>query len=523
MKLTVVKIGLTVLVVLCAMFMVSAISLAVPAAHIQVMITQPTGEKFLATRYGDEWLNWLTSETDDVVVKGKDNYYYYGKLENGKLVAGTAKYKIDARPSGSIKHADMLKVKKVKPTGSTPMLGITPQSGTQKMIVILVEFTNISFIYNDGLWATSFFDLVNNYYNEVSHGKFQFAPATETQGTANDGIIRVRLNYAHPDTYDVIDSRNQQLVKDALTAADPYINYASFDTNGNGAISTTELHVATVIAGFEAAYDDNRPSVWAHRWNLSGKTAVTLDGKKLCNWMYGGGYIQQGERHGDHMATIGTLCHELGHDISCPDLYDYDYDADGVGIHSLMAGGSWAYTATSGYHGSCPVHMDAYNKVGLGWVTPTVVSGSGTYTMNSASGSTDNILKVTTSLSSQYFLVENRQFTGYDAGLTYRCATDSSGILILHVDTTISNNDNELRKMVDVEEANESIIGYSQLDNCTRGVPYYHYYFTGNPNTTNTFGPTTVPNSKLYDGTNTNITISVPDASSSAMTVSVTR
>lgn len=41
---------------------------------------------------------------------------------------------------------------------------------------------------------------VKNYYNEVSNGKVQITPAPETYGTQNDGVVKVKLDYAHPST-----------------------------------------------------------------------------------------------------------------------------------------------------------------------------------------------------------------------------------------------------------------------------------------------------------------------------------
>jgi len=508
------------LAVICTVVLLSSMAFAVPAYQAHQTFAQPGGATFSGTLQGDEWLNWVTTDDGDVVVKNsEDKTWRYAEIQNGNLVATDKKVKLDAKPSKTVKHSEAATIQKAaaaKAAGGAS--GITATSGTQPMLVMIVDFTDISCIYTDAQFKDSFFNGVNAYYNEVSHGKFQFSPATETQGTANDGIIHVKLNYAHPNNGGNIDSRNQKIVKDALTAADSYINFASFDKNSNGALARTELHIALIIAGYEAAYDNSTPSVWAHSWACSGSYAITLDSKKICNSSYAGGYTMEGERHSTHMCTIGTLAHELGHDISLPDLYDTTYASDGVGIHSLMAGGSWAYS--TGYPGSSPTHMDAYCKVGLGWITPiSVPTGTNTYSMSAASTSADNVLKVPTSLSSEYFLVENRQFTGYDAGLD----TDSvsGGILILHVDTTKTNNDTVSRKMVDVEEANQGTLGYSQLDTSQGYGSYDHNYRVGGA--ASTFSNTTTPNSKLNSGTATNITISTSSSSGNPMSVTVTK
>jgi M6 family metalloprotease-like protein len=69
-------------------------------------------------------------------------------------------------------------------------------------------------------------------------------------------------------------------------------------------------------------------------------TPPTLDGKVLGDSGHNGGYAQFGEIHLDHQATIGIMVHELGHDITWPDLYDTDGSSDGVGVWSIMGSGS---------------------------------------------------------------------------------------------------------------------------------------------------------------------------------------
>lgn len=507
---------------------------AVPAAGVMLEYSQPSGETFKAALYGDEKLNWVVSETGEVIVQDKDKYWKFAEKIKGKIQPSKYKYsKAGQKPLEVIKDKDIIiQIKKDPkivnssksttsstetslPESDSSNLVLSSTTGSsQKIIALLVEFSDVKMKYSEAQWSNQFFgttgSTVNSYYREVSNGMFSFASVEETAGTVNDGIIKVTLNYKHPNTGGNIGSANQKIVTDALTAANPYINYAAYDTNGDGKISTTELHVVTIVAGYEAAYGGGvSPTVWAHRW----ATSVTLDGKYLSY------YTQQGEVHYDHMATIGVLAHELGHDLGLPDLYDYDGSSLGVGIHSIMAGGSWA--SSGGYPGNSPTHFDAWSKAKLGFITPTVVSSGGGYTVKSFDTGQYNVLKVPTSNSNQYFLVENRQNAGFDKGLAK--SVKSWGIAIWHIDESILNsnywrpNDNEARKGVDLEEANEGSLGYSQLDKRYYSN-YYHYYSSSNATA---FNSTSIPNSNLYDGTKTNISITANVASSNSMTVNI--
>ncbi|MCX8128806.1 MAG: M6 family metalloprotease domain-containing protein [Clostridia bacterium] len=525
---------------------------AAPAAPIESNFVQPSGESFKASLGGDEWLNWAVSKDEDVLVQDTDGYWKYAEVSGDKLKPGKNKYKIHQKPKNIIKKSDLIKKikdKKIKKSGnaSTALLSsssggtasntvssgsssaMQPSAGisqTRKIVLLLIEFSNISIKYSEADWYNRIFNTtgnsVNNYYSEVSNGIFQFSPVNESYGTANNGVIRVKLNYLHPNTGSNTGSANQKIVMDALVAADPSINYSSFDTNNDGIITDSELLIVTVVAGNEAATGGPSPSIWAHKWGFS--LSTKLDGKSFGSWK---GYTQQSELQYSNMATIGVLCHELGHDLGLPDLYDYDSSSQGVGIHSLMAGGSWGRVAgTSDYPpGSSPTHMDAWCKAYLGFVTPQIVESPGNYTVNSFDTGKYSVLKIPTSNPKEYFLIENRQLKGYDKALSplyVGPSVPSGGLAIWHIDESISFyrcNDNELHKMVDLEEANEGKLGYSQLDKRLSGS-YDHYFYTGS---FTTFSPTTVPGSNQYNGTKTNITATVTSPCSSIMTVNITK
>ena len=306
------------------------------------------------------------------------------------------------------------------------------------------------------------------------------------------------------NTGSVTSSANQLIVKNALIAADPYVNYASYDTNSDGYISINELHLVVVVAGYEAAYNTSTPSIWAHRWSLNDVTPPTLDGKILGEYSHNGGYAQFGEIHGDHPATIGIMAHELGHDITWPDLYDTDGSSDGVGRWSIMGSGNWNYTDST-RPGNSPALPDAWLKWYQGWITPTTVSGTLTNQAipQAETNSTAFLLRPNSggvnwefgqySGTGEFFLVENRQLTGYDAGLP------GCGLLIWHIDESVtytnSANDNEYHPLVKLMQAD----GLDQLmdGGGERGDPGDP--FPGSANNT-AFTYSSVPNSRLYSG-----------------------
>lgn len=513
-------------------------SYAVPALEIPREVSQPSGEKFKATLYGDEWFNFTAAENGDLIVKGSDDYWYYGVAGKDGLKQSNAKFKIDSKPADAQTVKDIKNLKKTSdaafektngtlvPNRSSGLTlsqdalfgsaaaGTMSLTGTEKVLVLLVSFTDVSIVNTDSAWSNEFFGdtgkTLKTYYKENSQNNFYFAPAAETKGTANDGVVRVTLNYKHPNTGQVINSKNQAIVVNAITAADAYVNFSLFDTNSDGMVVASELHILTVVAGNDYSYGDSDPSIWPHSWSTV--DYIYKDGTTIY-----GDYTQIAETQGGHMATMGVVAHELGHDIGLPDLYDTDYSSDGIGVYSLMAAGSWG-TAPGEYEGASPTHLDAWCKIQLGFAAPVVTSG-GSYSMNSVANGGYNILKITTSDPNQYFLVENRQATGFDAGMYYYGIT-SGGIAIFHIDDSVTtDNDNEAHKLVDLEEANEAAYGGSQLDDDNSHSVAYNNLFRSGTNTM--FSNSTTPNSKLYSGAATNISIGVPGAYSGLMAVHV--
>lgn len=529
------KIILLILVTFCWFSIEGITAKAAPARNEEFTFTQPTGEKFKAALQGDEWLNWWETKDGNIIAKGPDGAWYYGQILSDKLVPSLLKYSEGKKPMSLINRETMLKlrqniklnVSKENNTGSkSPSnFNIEALDNQHKLLLIVIDFSDISVLYSDSTWSDYVFsstsNSVNNYYNEVSSGKLSFLPAEENYQNTNDGVIRVRLPYNHPNTGGNTSYLNQQIVRDALVQADSYIDFASYDKNADNNISFDELHIVTVVAGNEASYGNfnNLPSIWAHKWSLFGSYITQLDGKFLCS-PNNSGYTMIGERHGDHMATIGVLCHELGHDLGLPDLYDTDNTSLGVGIHSLMAGGSWT-SLYGAYPGSSPAHLDPWSKIKLDFAAPTVVNASESLTVNSIGTGQYNILKIETPNPDEYFLVENRQFEGYDKGLQPR--SSSGGIALWHIDEGVIRNNiydvnaNERHKGVDIEEANEGILGYSQLDNRVQ-YSYNHYYYSGN---NSIFNAGSKPDSRLYDGTDTGIIININNVSSPSMQVDI--
>lgn len=506
------------------MFFISfylAAAYAGPVFPEDVMLMQSDGSTFISTPYGDEWHNGHETKDGYTILfdSATKNWVYADIASDGSLIK-----------TKSVVNKDMPLLMPVhvrpflspSPNSIETLNGITaeslvkPATGNHKVLVVLVQFANRTLVtttaqWSDLIFSNTSFSKVRDFYKEASYNNIDLIPASETYGTANDGVVKVTLSYNHPNTAGSTGDTNKQLTKDALIAANPYVNFSLFDTNSDGSISTNELHIVIIVAGYESSYggaSSCSPSVWGHRWQLSGTvTPPTLDGKLLTSVSGYGDYTQFGEWHCStsdtpgHMATMGIIAHELGHSLWLPDEYDTDLSSEGVGKWGLMGSGSWN-TCFSSHAGNCPSHPTAWDKSYLGWLTPTLVSGKQTVsipdvTSNATAfrllnnpGDVDWSFTVASG-TGEYFLAENRQLTGYNAGLP------GDGLLIWHIwegaSSSNSANQNELgRRLIDLREAD----GLNHLDLATNrgdaGDP-----FPGTSNKT-AFNNISSPSSKLY-------------------------
>lgn len=490
----------------------AGIAHAAPAAPIDLTLTQPDGATFSARQWGDEWQNGFETSNGYSILQTQDGWWVYaGANEKGSLAPAWSEAEMmvvgKAAPEGLPLHLRPAAVPSPNSMSSILASGepMTPNIGTQPVLVLLASFSNRAGTYTAANFAASLFgasNSVKDFFLDSSFNQLTLSAANETQGTANDGVVGwLNLGYNHPNTGGSTGTANQQIVKNALIAADSYVNYAAFDTDGNGYISNKELHIVVVVAGYEASFDGSTPSIWAHRWNLNNVTPPVLDGKTLGDYNYGGGYAQFGEIHGNHQATIGIMAHEIGHDLTWPDLYDTDNSSEGVGEWSIMGSGNWNYTSTVG---DSPAMADAWLKWYQGWISPTVVSGTLT---NAAIGQAETNAKAyllganpggvdwnfyLSSGTGEYFLVENRQLTGYDAGLP------GCGLLIWHIDEAVTSsnsaNANEFHPLVKLMEADGLDELRGGVDRGDAGDPY------PGSTTNRNFTYSTYPNSRLYSG-----------------------
>jgi immune inhibitor A len=282
--------------------------------------------------------------------------------------------------------------------------------------------------------------------------------------------------------------RAHLMARDAAKAADRKVDFGPYDNDGNGYVDA----FVVVHAGRGGEATGEPGDIWSHKWVLPEEYAA--DDTRIF------AYLTIPED-----ARIGVSAHELGHLLfGFPDLYDIDDTSEGVGNWCLMGGGSW----NGG--GDLPAHPSAWCKLRQGWVSEVAVADPGTVTFQDVkAGRTVHRLWRDGMRGSEYFLVENRQQTGYDTLIP------GGGLLVWHVDDDQPDNSDENHHLVGLLQAD----GRRDLErNRNRGDAGDCYPGT-NANTELT--PTSTPSTRSYAGQDTAVSITQISASGATMTAAV--
>ncbi len=369
-----------------------------------------------------------------------------------------------------------------------------PLTGAVRVAVVLVDFSDKAMAAGAAdRFENLFFSTgvlphgsVKEYFADVSGGRIDIQG--EVVGPYR--MPQTVAAYAGADNGVQAATPNARtLANDALTAANPHLDFGPYDNDGNGYVDA----FIVVHAGRGAEETGAAADIWSHKWVLPSERSV--DGTKVY------AYLTIPED-----ARLGVSAHELGHLLfGWPDLYDTDNTSEGVGNWCLMGSGSW------GLGGDRPVHPSAWCKSTQGWVNVITQTSNGDVTVADVkTGRSAYRLWKDGAAGNEYFLVENRQQAGYDASLP------GQGLLIWHIDEAIANNKNEAHYKVALMQAD----GARNLENnANRGDGGDPFPGTsGNTSFTNS----STPSSQSYAGSNTYVSVTGIPASAASMTVHVT-
>jgi M6 family metalloprotease-like protein len=142
----------------------------------------------------------------------------------------------------------------------------------------------------------------------------------------------------------------------------------------------------------------------------------------------------------DRIVEIGVFCHEYGHALGLPDLYDRtpkpDPDSHGVGNWCVMAGGAYG---GDGQTPDLPCHMSAWCKYYLGWASVTPLEAGPAELTPVAQTNDVYRIDVPRSQGLEYFLFEYRAKSLAGASPNWDERLPVGGLAIWHVDERVGS------------------------------------------------------------------------------------
>ena len=405
-----------------SLIVVTVAVMAMPAKRgIKRTITLPNGTEKTVTLVGDEHLHYFVdaegnayTNTGGSYVKADINQLKKRGLERRK---GAQRHRI-ARMSRLQKNASARRLAR-KASNFT---------GKKKGLIILVEFSDKSFMEtnNKALYNRianeknfkhgDFIGSVSDYFYAQSYGTFELS-----FDIAGPVKLSKKQSYYGQNDSDGNDMHPGEMVIEALEAIKDTTDFAQYDWDGDKEVD----QVYIIYAGRGEADGGADYVIWPHEYTLT-EEGMSEKGIKpqIFNGITVDTYACSNEiDENSQTAGIGNICHEFSHCLGYPDMYDTEYQNSGMGYWDLMDAG--AYNG----NGFCPPEYTSYERWVAGWKDPIELKNDTVITnMKAISENGDCFIMRNDNCDTEYYLLENRQFTGWDKELP------GSGLLILHVD-----------------------------------------------------------------------------------------
>lgn len=406
---------------------------AVPAKKLQKVITLANGTQVSVELRGDEYLSWWegTDGTAYRTTATDENVFEAFDLEAQKPAAAARRARTEqgrvarlARVKNSLKGAD----DKMRGLGGDHIT----YKGVKKGLVVLVDFKNKKFAdghdleyYKNVINGKDFSDeeegyvgSVRDYFLAQSNGQFELdfdvvGPVTMSKNYGyygNDGAYQK-------------DEKVYEMIKEACDGIKDQVNLKNYDWDGDGEAD----QVFFLYAGLGQASGGSAGTIWPHESELRYWPCGVLSYSTGKINTYACANELQPETQGSSRyisAGIGTICHEFSHCLGFADMYDTTGAGGyGMSVFDVMDQGSY------NGNGFVPCNYTAFECIYAGWVEAIELIDPATVKdMKSVSDYGRPFIMYNYKNTNEYFLLENRQNTGWDKGLY-----GSNGLLIVHV------------------------------------------------------------------------------------------
>mgnify|MGYP002307881128 FL=1 len=387
---------------------------AVPAKRgIWRTLSLADGKQVKAELRGDEYMSYYQTATGECYMLNSGTGFY-------------EQVNVDAMQEISTAKRAMQNARRMQRVESRRAKAAARVAGTKKGLVVLVEFSDTYFsssdaqlLYNDILNGENyknselgFVGSVRDYFRDQSNGQLLIDFDVV-------GPVRLSKNYAYYGENTGIggqDAHPDEMVASACEAVADQVDFNDYDWDGDGVAD----QVCILYAGRGEASGGGANSIWPHESALTryGRNVV-IDGVKVDTYACSCELGEKGTIDG-----IGTFCHEFSHCLGIPDVYD----TGSLGNYGMYR---WDIMSYGNYNGGSfvPSAYTSYERWLAGWLEPVeLTEDTDISDMKALEDGGHAYIIYNDGNRNEYYLLENRQKTGWDA------AQPGDGLLIIHVD-----------------------------------------------------------------------------------------
>ncbi len=422
------------LIALCALFLAVGNAFAVPAKPGKpITHTQSDGTALQVSMVGDEFHHSFVTSDGITVARADDGNFYYSNAQGiTNVLAHNASERSASEASWIASQSQSMTMAakardKARRRASAAKAPQVPCTGSPKIPILLVQYTDKKMSNTkadlEKMYSTSA-KSVKQYFIDQSRGKF--TPQFDLYGIFD--LSSTRATYGGNDKGGN-DKGVAKMVGEACQLAEKSgINWKDYDNDGDGECDVVIVVYAGV--GEAQAYNIVPNAVWPCQWELSdakrngdGPGKLTLGGIGIDKFAVFN-ETRGSNDNGKQLDGIGTFCHEFSHCLGLPDFYDTEYSGNyfGMGNWSLLDGGCY------NNDGDTPCGYTAYEKEFMGWMKLSTPEANKQYSLQAITNADAEAYKVVNDkASNEYYVLENRQLTGWDAYLP------SHGLQVTHV------------------------------------------------------------------------------------------
>ncbi len=402
-------------------------------------LSQPDGTSISLVGVGNEAIHYLETAEGYTVLKNANGIYEFAIPDhNGNLTTSGIKAtngiltKLDipmhlrysAAQQSLMQQLFDENNKTAETYGKAADPNPFPAKGNRNVLVILVEYPDLR-----ATVSKQNFELLLNQPNYNGTGSFKDYYLATSNGQLNltsivYGWVMADSGYKYygRTSSPSYNTATRQLLLGAVKDANDSfgVDFSQFDSDTDGFCDGVIIMHAGIGAE-EASAPNSGDYIWSFRSTLSSTQRPTYDGVQIA--AYAMFPERRWEGGANSVVGIGVLSHEFGHLLDLPDLYSTQSTNEGAGNFSLMAGGAWLNSENT------PCNNDAWSRIQMGWVTPTLIKDTQLYKIPYAVVDSDMVYQINTSRPNEYYLLENRQQKKFDLYLPGR------GLAIWHINT----------------------------------------------------------------------------------------